>query len=80
VDEIGKMELFSERFTALLERLLGPSGDRAVLGTVLAGRHPKVDRLRHGQGLQIIEVGPANRDGLPRELGLIYREFLEGRA
>jgi nucleoside-triphosphatase len=77
VDEIGKMELFSERFTALVDRLLGPSSDRAVLGTVLAGRHPKVDRLRHLQGLQIIEVGPANRDGLPRELGRTYREFLD---
>jgi nucleoside-triphosphatase len=92
VDEIGKMELFSERFTALVDRLLGPSSDRAVLGTdrllgpssdravlgtVLAGRHPKVDRLRHLQGLQIIEVGPANRDGLPLELGRTYREFLD---
>jgi nucleoside-triphosphatase len=80
VDEIGKMELYSERFTALVDRLLGPSGDRAVLGTVLAGRHPKVDGLRHLKGLRIIEVGPANRGELPRELGRIYGEFLERRA
>jgi nucleoside-triphosphatase len=80
VDEIGKMELFSERFTGLMDRLLGPSGDRAVLGTVLAGRHPKVDELRRQRDLQIIEVGPANRDELPLELGRIYGEFLERRA
>ncbi len=80
VDEIGKMELFSQRFTALLDRLLGPSSDRAVLGTVLAGRHPKVDRLRRLPGLRIIEVGSENRDELPRELGRIYGEFLERRA
>ncbi|NIN73278.1 MAG: AAA family ATPase [Gemmatimonadetes bacterium] len=76
VDEIGKMELFSGRFTALLERLLGPSSDRAVLGTVLAGRHPEVDRLRRRREPRIIEVRPRNRDGLPRELGEIYTEYL----
>jgi nucleoside-triphosphatase len=80
VDEIGKMELFSQRFTALLDRLLGPPGDWAVLGTVMAGRHPAVDRLRRGRGLRIIEVGPGNRDALPRELGRVYGDFLEKRS
>lgn len=80
VDEIGKMELFSQRFTALLDQLFGPPGDRAVLGTVMAGRHPTVDRLRRGRGLRIIEVGPRNRDALPRELGRIYGDFLEKRS
>lgn len=80
VDEIGKMELFSQRFTALVDRLFGPSSDWAVLGTLLAGRHPKVDGLRRLRGLRIIEVGPRNRDALPRELGQIYGEFLEERA
>jgi nucleoside-triphosphatase len=80
VDEIGKMELFSERFTALLERLLSPTGEWAILGTVMAGGHPKVDRLRHLGGLRIIEVGLRNRDALPRELERIYGDFLEKRV
>jgi nucleoside-triphosphatase len=80
VDEIGKMELLSRRFTALLPGLLGPSADTAVLGSVLSGRHPKVDPLRDMRGLQIVEVGPGNRDELPRQLARIYRGFLEGRS
>lgn len=77
VDEIGKMELFSQRFTSLLPRLFGPSTERAVLGSVLAGRHPKVDPLRDLVGLRIIEVGPGNRDELAGELVRIYGEYLE---
>jgi nucleoside-triphosphatase len=80
VDEIGKMELFSQRFTALLDRLLGPSAESAVLGTVLAGRHPAVERLRQLRGLRVMEVDSANREDLPVELGRIYGDFLAGRA
>jgi nucleoside-triphosphatase len=80
VDEIGKMELCSERFKAFLDRLIGGSGDRALLGTVLAGRHPEVERLRELKGLRVVEVTPANRDELPRELGRIYGEFLDRRG
>ncbi|UCC73234.1 MAG: AAA family ATPase [Gemmatimonadota bacterium] len=77
VDEIGKMELFSRRFIALLERVFGEACGSAILGTVMAGRYPTVDRLRRQRGLRVVEVTPANRDGLPRELGRIYGEFLD---
>ncbi len=68
VDEIGKMELFSERFVSLLERLFDPAEEHAVLGTILRGRHPKADWLRSQSGVEIIEVTQTNRDALPRRL------------
>ncbi|NIR42607.1 MAG: NTPase [Gemmatimonadetes bacterium] len=68
VDEIGKMELLSDRFVSALERLFDPAEDHVVLGTILRGRHPKADWLRSQSGVEIIEVTEANRDALPRRL------------
>lgn len=68
VDEIGKMELLSDRFASLLERLFDRGAKHGVVGTILRGRHPKADWLRGQPGVEIVEVTEANRDALPRRL------------
>jgi nucleoside-triphosphatase THEP1 len=78
LDEIGKMELFSERFVGLLERIFDPSAAWAVLGTVMLGRHPMVNLLRRRTDIEFIEVTRTVRDGLATELCRIYGEFLAG--
>lgn len=66
IDEIGKMELFSEEFrAAVLEALEGQS---PILGTIMRGRHPWVDRIKQRDTVEVIEVTPANRDTLVAQL------------
>jgi nucleoside-triphosphatase len=79
VDEIGKMELLSDRFVELLEPIFGRDSDRVVLGTVLQGRHPVVDRLRRRSDVQVIAVTAANRGELPGRLSAACLDFLERR-
>jgi nucleoside-triphosphatase len=63
IDEIGKMELFSERFrVAVLEAL---DSDSPVLATILFRGHPFTDMIRSRPDVDLIEVRMANRDDLP---------------
>jgi nucleoside-triphosphatase len=66
IDELGKMELASERFRAAVERLF--AGRNALVATVMRGRHPFTDALKRRPGTELIEVTRANRDELPARL------------
>jgi nucleoside-triphosphatase len=60
IDEIGKMELFSEDFRrAVLEAI---RSDRPVVGTVLRSRNAWVDNLKTLPEVTVLEVTEANRD------------------
>ncbi|MCS7222557.1 MAG: NTPase [Anaerolineae bacterium] len=64
VDEIGKMELFSERFRrALIAALDGPI---PVLATISARPHPWCDQIKARLDVELWTVTPQNRDALPR--------------
>jgi nucleoside-triphosphatase len=76
VDEIGKMELYSRRFLALVERVLNASSAWAVLGTVMQRRPRALSWLEGRADLRLVEVTRANRESLPTELGRIYGEYL----
>jgi len=59
VDEIGKMELFSDAFRdAVLEVLHG--GER-LLGTVMMASHPWVDALKYGSEVMVVEMTREDR-------------------
>lgn len=59
VDEIGKMELFSQRFR---EIVLGAiEGDATVVGTVMKAPDPWVDQLKALPQVTILEVTEYNR-------------------
>jgi len=62
IDEIGKMELFSDAFRAAV--LHAVSSPNIVLGTVMRQAHPWVDRLKNMSGVSIIGVTVANRERL----------------
>lgn len=66
VDEIGKMELTSQRFRAALLRVL--DSPKPVLATAMAYPDPFVDALKTRPDVQLIEVTPSNRDRLVDEL------------
>jgi nucleoside-triphosphatase len=66
IDELGKMELASERFrhavAGLFERRL------AVVATVHAHRHPFTDELKRRDDVAREHVTARNRDALPERL------------
>lgn len=72
IDEIGKMELFSEAFRAAVTEVL--DSDHPVLGTVAKSGHPFLAVIERRAGVRIVEVTAANRDELPQHLV----ELLEG--
>jgi nucleoside-triphosphatase len=71
VDELGKMELYSEAFrdgfTALLKRRV------PLVATVLASRHPYTDDLKRRPDVETIRVTPSTRDELPGRLAARLR-------
>ena len=66
VDEIGKMELFSEAFQDAVERAF--DSGIPILGTILSKSHPFADRIRQRDDVEIVEVTESNRDRLPDRL------------
>jgi len=60
VDEIGKMELFSEEFRKAVTEAV--ESEKPVLGTVMATRHPWVDALKALPQVTVLELTHHNRD------------------
>lgn len=75
IDEIGKMELYSERFRGLLERVLG-SEETGILCSIMRARHPVADRLRARPDIELIEVTVGNRDELPGTLVRMFEPWI----
>lgn len=69
IDEIGKMECYSERFVEAVRRVLG--GPVPVLGTVGYKGRGFIDEVKRRPDVRIIEVTPANREDLVA--GLVSR-------
>jgi nucleoside-triphosphatase len=66
VDEIGKMELFSARFTEAVLKAIG-SGKK-VLGTIMLNAHPLTDEIKHHPQVRIIQVSRAKHDQVLNEI------------
>jgi nucleoside-triphosphatase len=64
IDELGKMELASERFAEAVRALF--DGPAPIVATVHTARHPVTDELkRRGE---TVRLTARNRDALPEEL------------
>jgi nucleoside-triphosphatase len=66
IDEIGKMELFSERFREFVTKAL--DSPLPVVATIFHRPHPFCDLIKARDDVRIVEVTVGNRDGLPRKL------------
>jgi nucleoside-triphosphatase len=60
VDEIGKMELFSETFREAV--LTAVDGPQPVVATVMSGPDPWVDALKARSNVEVWSVTRENRD------------------
>ena len=76
IDEVGPMELFSERFVKAVELAL--ESGKPVLGTIhQRARGPLLDRIRRSPLVKVITVNLSNRDELPRIIARELRPFLK---
>jgi nucleoside-triphosphatase len=66
IDELGKMELASERFRGDVLELL--DAQISVVATVHTFRHPFTDRLKSRRGIELIKLTRTSRDALPGQL------------
>lgn len=60
IDEIGKMELFSNKFKDTVLKAIN-SGKR-VLGTIMLAPNPFADQIKRHAQVEVITVAKANRD------------------
>ena len=63
LDEIGKMECFSEVFKRAATEALDSAN--IVIGTVTLGGNDYIQKIKNREDLEIHEVTPENRDSLP---------------
>ncbi len=78
LDEIGKMECFSEEFkTAAVKILDSPN---IVIGTITLGGDDFIEAIRNRQDIEILEVDQDNRDALPdvilRKISDLQRSYI----
>ncbi len=66
VDEIGPMELLSERFREAIESVFATQ--LPILGTIMSRSHPFADRIKRRPDVELVEVTSGNRDELVGEL------------
>ncbi|MGH3118558.1 MAG: NTPase [Gaiellales bacterium] len=66
IDELGKMELASERFRTAVSDLL--ESLVALVATVHVVRNPFTDELKRRPGIELTRVTASNRDELPASL------------
>lgn len=66
IDELARMELFSEKFQQAVREAL--DSDVTVLGNIQERRHPFLDTIRKRPDVELIRITPENRDGLVKEL------------
>ena len=63
IDEIGKMELFSNRFQSLVRDAL--NADKQMLATIALKGNDFIREIRQRQDIHLFEVTHANRNRLP---------------
>ena len=66
VDEIGKMELFSERFKAVLIKAL--DSPQKLLGTIMERRAAFTDRIKQREDVKLVPLLRWNFDNVFREI------------
>ena len=72
IDEIGKMELFSQAFKDAVGEAV--HSDRPILGTITLASHPWADSIKALPQVTVIEVTKANRDKIAQQVLELFRQ------
>jgi len=68
IDEVGKMELFSQRFRELVREIFFNPKYKVIATIPIRDVHPLVKEIRRLPGAVILEVNKENRDYLAEEV------------
>ncbi|XP_044259956.1 nucleoside-triphosphatase THEP1 [Tribolium madens] len=68
IDEIGKMELFSKKFQANIERVITDDNIRIVATVPLKATLPLIQKIKNNNSSHLITVNAGNRDKLLDEI------------
>ncbi|WP_297455848.1 NTPase [Persephonella sp.] len=68
IDEIGKMELFSEKFTQLIKQLFEDKNKTIIATIPIKNVHPVIKWIKSLPDAQIIEIDYTNRDYIPEKI------------
>ena len=66
IDEIGKMELFSDRFRSFVRNAL--NSDKQVLASISLKGNEFIREIKQRLDVQLLEVTHGNRDRLPEAI------------
>lgn len=72
VDEIGKMELFSEKFVDLIRKIIFNSNYNIIATIPIKDVHPLVASIRQLKDINLIEITQDNRDRICENLLSFY--------
>jgi len=76
IDEIGKMECYSQAFREAIVRAL--DADTPVLATIALRGDRFIEGLKAREDVDLVEITPANRDDLVKELADTLKGTLLG--
>lgn len=75
IDEIGQMQLYSDKFKDLVRRCL--DSDNLFLGTMTAVYHNYfIKEIRNRGDIEVFEVTPENREYVREKLEKLFDEFI----
>ena len=63
IDEIGRMELYSEKFKSAVLHAL--DSDKPVIGTIMEKSNPFADAIKERNDVELVQITEKNRDMIP---------------
>lgn len=66
IDEVGKMELFSQKFRRVLLEAL--DSEQKVLGTILFSPHPFCDKIKKRQDTKVFDLSKSTQKEIKEEI------------
>ncbi len=74
IDEIGKMELFSEDFKKLILEVF--DSNKPVLATIMKKSHPFADKIKSRSDVVLFEIKPKERDEVYENIKAILKNLI----
>lgn len=72
IDEIGKMELFSNRFKEAVNTAL--NSDKITIATILLAPNPYTDKIKRRKDVKLFYISPENRERAKEEIKAIFQQ------
>jgi len=74
VDELGKMELFSNKFREVILKALDSQKNK-ILGTIMLKPNPFCDKIKQRKDTKILYLTRENRERIKKEILQLFRNF-----